>query len=74
MKIEKVKKLVANLHDKTKYVIQIRNLKQALNHGLVLKNKNHRITKFNENSWLKSYIYMNTDRRKKAQIDFEKNF
>ena len=26
MKIEKVKKLVANLHDKTKYVIHIRNL------------------------------------------------
>ena len=27
MKIEKVEKLVANLHDKTKYVIHIRNLK-----------------------------------------------
>ena len=39
MKIEKVKKLVANLHDKTKYVIQIRNLKQALNHGLVFFKK-----------------------------------
>ena len=39
MKIEKVKKLVANLYDKTKYFIQIRNLKQALNHGLVLKKK-----------------------------------
>ena len=36
MKTEKVKKLVANLHDKTEYVIHIRNLKQALNHGLVL--------------------------------------
>ena len=35
MKIEKVEKLVANLHDKTLYVIQIRNLKQTLNHGLV---------------------------------------
>ena len=31
MKIEKVEKLVANLHDKTEYVIHIRNLKQALN-------------------------------------------
>ena len=30
MKIEKVEKLVANLHDKNEYVIQIRNLKQAL--------------------------------------------
>ena len=29
MKIESVKKLVANLHDKTEYVIHIRNLKQA---------------------------------------------
>ena len=32
MEIEKVEKLVANLHDKTEYVINIRNLKQALNH------------------------------------------
>ena len=31
MKIEKVEKLVANLHDKKEYVIHI-NLKQALNH------------------------------------------
>ena len=29
MKIEKVEKLVANLHDKIEYVIHIRNLKQA---------------------------------------------
>ena len=36
MKSKKVKNL-ANLHDKTEYVIHIRSLKQALNHGLVLK-------------------------------------
>ena len=35
MEIEKIEKPVANLHDKTKYVIHIRNLKQALNNGLV---------------------------------------
>ena len=35
MKIEKVEKLVASLHDKTEYVIHLRNLKQALNHALV---------------------------------------
>ena len=46
IKIEKVKKLVANLHDKTKYVIHTRNLKQTLNHGLVLK-KVHRVIRFN---------------------------
>ena len=37
MKIEKVDKLVAKLHDKTENVIHITNLKYALNHGLVLK-------------------------------------
>ena len=47
MKIKKVKKLVANLHDKTEYVIHIRNLKQSLNRGLVLK-KVHRVIKFNQ--------------------------
>ena len=31
MKIETVEKLVANLHDKSEYVMHIRNLKQALN-------------------------------------------
>ena len=35
MKTEKVERLVANSHDKTEYVIYIRNLKQALNYGLV---------------------------------------
>ena len=38
MKIEKVEKLVTNLHDKIEYVKHIRNLKQALNHKLILKN------------------------------------
>ena len=37
MKIGKVENLVANLHDKTEYVIHIRNLKQALNCGLLVK-------------------------------------
>ena len=35
MKIKKVKKLVANLYDKTDYIIHIGNLKQALNNRLV---------------------------------------
>ena len=30
MKFEKVEKFAANLHDKTEYVIHMRNLKQAL--------------------------------------------
>ena len=49
IKIEKVEKLVINLRDKAEYVIHTRNLKQALNHRLVLK-KVHRVIKFNQNS------------------------
>ena len=34
MKIDKCKKLVCNLYNKKKYVVHIKSLKQALNHGL----------------------------------------
>ena len=73
MKIEKVEKPVANLHDKAEYFIQIRNLKQPLSHGLVLK-KLHRIVKFNQKAWLKSNTDINTGLRKKAKNDFKKDF
>ena len=66
MKFEKVEKLVANLHDKTAYVIYIKNIKQALNHRLVLE-KVDRMIKFNQNAWLKPCIDMNIDLRKKKQ-------
>ena len=49
MKIETIEKLVANLRDKSEYVVQTRNLRQALNHRLVLK-KVHRLIKFNQNA------------------------
>ena len=62
MKIGTFKKLVADLHDKTEYVIYTRNLKQALSNGLVLI-KVHRVIKFNQNAWLKSCIDMNTNPR-----------
>ena len=37
MKIYKSKKLVCNLYDKKSYVVRIRSLKQALNHGSNIK-------------------------------------
>ena len=49
MKIKKVQKLLPNSQDRTEYFIPIRNLKQALNHGLLLK-KFHRVIKFNQNA------------------------
>ena len=73
MKIEKVEKPVTNLHDKTKYVIHIRNLKQTLNHGLILK-KAHRVIKFNQKAWLKPYTDMNTKLRQKQKIILRKTF
>ena len=37
MKIDKCEKLVCNLHSKKKYVVHIKSLKQALDHGLKFK-------------------------------------
>ena len=73
MKIEKVEKLVANVLDKTEYLIDMINLEQALNYGLVLR-KVHRLIKFNQNVWLKPYIDMNTDLKKKAKMILKKTF
>ena len=73
MKIDKTQKLVCNLRDKKKCVVHISILKQALNHGSKLK-KVHRVIEFNQKAWLKKYIDMNTELRKKASNDFEKDF
>ena len=71
----KVEKFVPNFHDKNKYVVHIRNLMQVLNHGLILKKVNtDRVIKFNQNALLEPFIKMNTDLRKIASNDFEKNF
>ena len=72
MEINKCKKLVCNLYDKKKSVVHINSLKQALNHGLKFK-KIHRIIEFNQEAWLKQYIDMNTELRKLARNDLEKD-
>ena len=63
-------KSVKNL-DKEKYGVHVRTLKEALNHGFILK-KVHRILKNNQKTWLKQYIDMNTRLRAVASNDFEK--
>ena len=62
-----LKKLVCNLNDKKNYIVRINVLKQALDHGLKLR-KVHRIIEFEQESWLKEYIDVNTELRKKNQL------
>ena len=51
----------------------MRALKQALNHGLILKSV-HRVIQFNQKASLKPYIDMNTKLRKEVKNEFEKDF
>ena len=73
MKVNKVNKLIASVYDKNNYSIHIYALKQALNHGLILK-KVHNAISFRHCAWLKPYIHMNTKLRTKAKNDFEKDY
>ena len=73
MVINNTKKLVCNLNDKRNYIVHINALKQALDHGLKLR-KVHRVIEFDQEAWLKEYIDVKTELRKKATNDFEKDF
>ena len=73
MKVNGVEKLVPNLYYKRKYVIHIKALKQAIDHGLVLE-RIHRCIEFKQSAWMKEYIDFNTRLRTAAKNDFEKDF
>ena len=63
--INNTKKLVCNLNDKKNYIVHINVLKQALDHGLKLR-KLHRVIEFEQEAWLKEYIDVNMELRKKS--------
>ena len=73
MKINGVEKLVPNIYYKRKYVIHIKALKQAIDHGLVLE-KIHRAIEFKQVAWMREYIDFKTRLRTTAKNDFEKDF
>ena len=73
MKLNGVEKLVPNLYYKTKYIIHIKALAQAIDHGLVLE-RIHRYIEFKQSAWMKEYIDLNTKLRTAAKNDFEKDF
>ena len=57
---------------KKNYIVHYRNLKFYLSMGLQLKYI-HRVIEFKQERWLAPYINFNTEKRKLATTDFERN-
>ena len=73
IKVSDVKKLIPNLGNKIKYVLHYKNLQLYLLLGMRLT-KFHRILRFKQSDWMKNYIDFNTEKRKNASNNFEKDF
>ena len=69
---ENTNKLVLNVLDKKKHVLHISTFKFYLQHGLRFKQV-HRAISFKPAYFLKPFIEFNTEKRKNAKNDFEKD-
>ena len=67
-----INKVVPHLMWKKNYVVHYRNLKHYLSQWLVLR-KVHNILEFKQSAWMKSYIDFNTQERKEATNEADKN-
>ena len=65
--------MIPNLGNKTRYVVDYRNLQLYLSLGMKLT-KIHRVLQFKQSDWMKKYIDFNTKKRMNASNDFEKDF
>ena len=68
-----IKKLITNFHDKINYVVNYRILKLYLELGLKITKVN-RVLQYEQDNFMESYIMKNTNERKNAKNDFEKDF
>ena len=57
---------------KEKYGLHYRNLQYYLSEGLILK-RVHRVLEFKQSAWMKPYIDFNTQKRKEATNEADKN-
>ncbi|CAG2225697.1 unnamed protein product [Mytilus edulis] len=69
----KTRKLIPTLKKKTNLVVHYQNLQLYTELGMKIT-KIHRVLGFQQNAWLKTYIEFNTNMRKQANNDFEKDF
>ena len=73
LKLPNSNKLLLTLEDKNDYVVHYENLKFYLKQGMKLR-RVKRVLEFEQECWMEPYIRMNTEFRKQAKNDFEKNF
>ena len=73
IRVGEVNKLIPNLGNKKNYVIHYRNLQLYISLGMKVT-KFHKILKFKQSDWMKKYIDFNTEKRKNANNNYEKNF
>ena len=66
-------KLIASLESKTKHICHYRLLKKYLALGMKL-DRVRQVIRFRQAPWMEPYIAMNSELRKNAKNDFEKEF
>ena len=69
----KCPKLIPHLMEHKNYCIHYRNLKYLIKLGIKI-GPVHNIVSFYQKPWLKTYVDFNTEMRKKAKNEFEKDF
>ena len=67
------KKLICHWSDKKNYLIHYKMLKFYVRNGMEVV-KVHTVISFQQNNWLEKYISFNTQKRNRANKDFEKDF